>query len=94
MQTNGTESKIDITGLNNFKYKKLRIFKFDVRTQIKKFYFNYVGDLLVMGKDLQRAFTISFDGSMMKKAKLKSKMTTTKEHNLEQFNAFALVEVL
>lgn len=52
-----------MSGLENFKTKKLRIFKFDERAEIKKFYFSHERAILVMSEDLTEAFSISLDGS-------------------------------
>ena len=59
-------------GLENVKNKKVRFFKLDNRTEMKNFIHNPVNALLIMGRDLERAFLIAFDGSTKMPAKFKT----------------------
>ena len=66
-----TVSKKEMKGLENVKNKKLRFFKLDRRSQMKKF-FHFAGNaLLVSGENIKNAFLISFDGSMKMQAKIR-----------------------
>ena len=57
-----------MSGLGVFETKKLRIFKFDERAEMKNFYFSHGKAILVMGGNLEKAFLISFEGFRKKKA--------------------------
>ena len=56
-----------MSGLENLKTKKLRIFKLDDRADMKNFAF-YKKAILVMGKNLEEAFSMSLDGKTTNKA--------------------------
>ena len=57
-----------MTGFEISKNKKMRMFKFDDRAEIKNFYLFYGRAILVMGENLEEAFSMSFDGKTRNKA--------------------------